>query len=234
MRILITGLDGSGKTTQAQRLLAETSAGARFRYVWARWEPYLTRPLMAVGRRRVGGRARGERPSDDAGHADFVGRKQRLFRRRALRSLWTGVVLLEYLPQIWLRMLPALTARRHVLCDRALPDLWVDLAMNYGGDPTRLVELARHPLCRLFPRLDLVVLLAVPPEVGYERKRDGTPLAYLQAREPLYAALAAILPLRRVSAAGSPDAVQAELRQALAKELGLRPDEVRGAASVLD
>ena len=234
MRILITGLDGSGKTTQAQRLLAETAAGSRFRYVWARWEPYLTRPLMAAGRRRIGGRPSGERPQDDAGHADFVGRKQRLFRRRTLRALWTSVVLLEYLAQIWSRMLPAVWRRQHVLCDRALPDLWVDLAMNYGGETQRLHELARHPLCRLFPRLDLVVLLVVPPEVGFDRKRDGTPLAYLRAREPLYAELAQLLPLRQVDAAASPDAVQAELRRCLAGELGLGPDEMRPAPSVLD
>ncbi len=220
--IYLAGLDGSGKTTQAERFVRSPEGeNGRWVYRWVRWEPFLTGPLMALARRLLpGGRRRGgERPRDDAGYEDFTQGKQKLFRRRWLRELWTLAVLLEYLPQAWWRAGPPLIRGRRVLCDRYLPDLWVDLAMNFGEGADGVRRLARHPVGRLFPPVAHMVFLDVTPETGFNRKQDGTPLRYLEDRRPLYLVVGEVLGARSVDANGNPEEVFAAVRSTL-KTLG--------------
>lgn len=162
---------------------------------------------MKLGRKCVRRGAGSERPADDAGHREFVAGKRAIFRRPWVRAVWTSLVLLEYLPQMAWRLLPSLWSGRTVVCDRYVPDVWIDLAMNYGQDFEGVRRLSRHPLSRLFPRPDHIVLLDLPARTGFERKRDGTPLAYLQEREPLYARLGELAPLTVVDATASLDEV---------------------------
>jgi thymidylate kinase len=46
--IAFTGIDGSGKTTQADLLVKNLlKDGIEAAYVWSRWEPFLVRPFIA-------------------------------------------------------------------------------------------------------------------------------------------------------------------------------------------
>jgi len=216
--VYLAGLDGSGKSTQAEAfVLAHRDDPALWSYRWARWEPAITGPLMALARRILGrGSGRGSRrPEDDEGYAEFTQGKQRVFRRSWLRGLWATLVFLEYLPQAWWRLGPALFSGRRVLCDRYLPDLWVDLAVNFGEGSEGVARLSRHPLCRLFPRMERMIYLDVDPEVGFRRKSDGTPLAYLKERRPLYLGLAERIPFSRIDANGSIEEVSEALGRCL-------------------
>ena len=206
--IYFAGLDGSGKTTQAERAVSGRSG---WEYRWVRWEPRLTGPLMGLGRWFARAGKGSDRPADDAGHQDFVAGKRKLFRRRWVRALWTNLVLLEYLPQMAWRLLPALWSGRCVVCDRYLPDLWIDLALNYGEGFEGVRRLSGHPLARLFPRPGHTILLECPPETGFARKRDGTPLAYLRERAPLYARLGELGPVTIVDASASMEDVAREI-----------------------
>lgn len=213
--VYFAGLDGSGKTTQAQRLVAHRRAqGERWTYRWVRWEPRLTGPLMAVARKMIRGRDGSSRPADDAGHAEFVAGKRAVFRSRWRRDLWATIVLLEYVPQMAWRLLPSLGRGGTVVCDRYVPDVWIDLALNFGEGVGGVERLARHPLSRLFPKPDHLVFLDLPPKVGYERKMDGTPLAYLEEREPLYRWLATQYPSTTIDATAPVEEVGRRLSEA--------------------
>jgi thymidylate kinase len=221
--VYLAGLDGSGKSTQAQRFLTRAATrGERWNYRWARWEPFLSAPLMRLARKvlaRGTGRGSG-RPDDDEGYSDFTAGKQRIFRKTWARRLWTTAVLLEYLPQVWWRLGGSRLRGKRVLCDRYLPDLWVDLTVNFASGPEGVRSLARHPLCRLFPRIDRMIFLDVKPEIGFQRKSDGTPRAYLEERRPLYLAVTEIIPSRIVDANGSVEEVAEALQVALESGLG--------------
>ena len=215
--IYFSGLDGSGKTTQAERVVAaRVAAGESWSYRWVRWEPRLTGPLMALARFILRGGNGSERPVDDAGHTEFVAGKRAIFRRKWLRRVWTTTVLIEYIPQMAWRLLPALWSGRTVVCDRYLPDVWVDLAMNFGEGTEGVESLSRHPLSRCFPRPDHLVLLDLPARIGWERKQDGTPLAYLEEREHLYADLTRLFPSTVVDARAPLDEVARSVQDALA------------------
>jgi thymidylate kinase len=170
--------------------------------------------MMAIARRMIRGKGGSGRPADDTGHAEFVAGKRSLFRSRWRCDLWATVVLLEYVPQMAWRLLPSLGRGGTVVCDRYVPDVWIDLALNFGEGVDGVARLARHPLSRLFPKPDHLVLLDLPPRVGYERKRDGTPLAYLEEREPFYRWLATQYPSTTVDATDSLEEVGRRLREA--------------------
>jgi len=186
--VLFTGIDGSGKTTQALDCVRENPG---LGYRWLRWEPYLTRPAMALMRllmrREAGGNS--ERPIDDSGHREFVGKKQRFFQSAWRQRLWTTVVLLEYLPQCLFRLGLARVRARRILCDRYLHDVAIDLSLNYGTGVEGIQAVLQHPLARLFPRPDLILVFDLEPRAAFERKQDGTPLAYMEHRVPLYQSL---------------------------------------------
>lgn len=188
--------------------------GKRWTYRWARWEPRVTGPLMALARKMIRKGGGSGRPADDAGHAEFVAGKRSVFRQKWRRDVWATLVLLEYLPQMAWRLLPALWGGGTVACDRYLPDVWIDLALNFDEGIDGVERLSRHPLSRLFPKPDHLVFLDLPPRVGYERKMDGTPLAYLEEREPLYRWLASRYPSTTVDATSSLDEVAACLEAA--------------------
>lgn len=214
--VYFAGLDGSGKTTQAERAVAERVArGEKWAYRWVRWEPRITGPFMALARRALQRGKGSARPADDPGHRSFVSGKRALFRRRWLRELWTVVVFLEYLPQMAWRLLPSLWSGKTVVCDRFVPDVWVDLALNFDEGFEGVERLSRHPLSRLFPHVDYLVFLELPAKTGYERKMDGTPLEYLEEREPLYARLSQLYPSATIDARPPLDEVAAAVRTAL-------------------
>lgn len=215
--LYFAGIDGSGKTTQAERVVAARNRpGDPWTYRWVRWEPAVTGPLMVLARRILRKGKGSDRPADDAGHQEFVAAKRTFFRRRWLRSLWTTVVLLEYLPQMAWRLLPSLWSGRTVVCDRYLPDVWVDLALNFHEGAEGVRRLARHPLCRLFPTPEHMFLLEIPAATGWERKQDGTPLAYLEEREVLYRDLAEFLPSTVIDARPDLEQVAAATTRAVA------------------
>ena len=215
--IYFAGIDGSGKTTQAERAVAERlQSGESWAYRWVRWEPAVTGPLMGLARRLLTRGKGGERPADDPGHAEFVAAKRSVFRQKWRRDLWATIVLIEYIPQMAWRLLPALWSGRTVVCDRYLPDVWVDLAMNFDEGFAGVQRLSRHPLCRCFPRPDHMLLLELPAQLGWERKQDGTPLAYLEEREHLYTGLTRLIPASIVDATAPLDDVATAVRDALA------------------
>lgn len=218
--LFLTGLDGCGKTTQAQLLLDHLRrTDGNWVYRWARWKPLLTLPLMMVARWVLQKGKTASRPTDDSGHTRFVSDKRRVFGSRWLRDLWSSLVLLEYLPQAWWRLLPPLWRGQNVICDRYLPDVWIDLAMNFGEGVEGVARLRRHPLCRLFPKPRQTVLLDVDPRIGFARKQDGTPLAYLSDRRPLYRSLPALLDADVVDANAPAEDVARELLDALGAEV---------------
>ena len=63
--VVFTGIDGSGKTTQAKLLVDWLHKdGKTVSYVWCRWEPFLVRPLIKIWKSKV-------TKSSDKSNSDF-------------------------------------------------------------------------------------------------------------------------------------------------------------------
>jgi thymidylate kinase len=179
--ILLLGLDGTGKSTHATLLADEARArGMRARTVWARWDPFLLLPVMRLAR-NAGQRGQSATEKDE----NLTTLKQRLFKRRALRALWSWLAAADHGCRTLPRLIRARRSADILIADRYYHDALVDLAANFGSDLPK-----PRGLHRLFPKPDAVVLLDAEESVLRSRKNDAPSEAYLHQRRPLYLALA--------------------------------------------
>ncbi len=214
--ICLTGMDGTGKTTQAQELVRRCrAAGIRAGYVWARWEPFFLRPLIELyfKRKQVTARA-GE------GFSEAIQTKTKALRHPGLRRLWDALSTLDY----WLSKRPRMRrAEREwevLVFDRYVYDFAIDQALNTGRSPEAMIEDLDRRLFRYFRRPVRTLVLLLSPEEGVRRKQDGTGVKYLAARAPYYRALLALPGAVEIDASGSIPEVQSAIWAQVQPELG--------------
>lgn len=215
--ICLTGMDGTGKTTQAQEVIRRCrEAGIQAGYLWARWEPFFLRPVTAWYFRK--------KKLQERGGQDFVqakSAKARMLRRGWVRKIWQTLSLLDY----WLTKRPRVfwAARKWPLlvCDRYVYDYAVDQAINLGQTPAEMVRDLEWRIFRFFPRPDVTVVLLLPAEEGARRKSDGTGAEYLKAREPYYRALLDCSGAKGVDASGTLAEVQAAVWEQVKSQASL-------------
>lgn len=188
--IYVSGLDGCGKTTQARVLVDRLQArGFAVEYRWLRWEPSLA-PLIKGFRRLVfgGRRANHGAPGDrinveNLDHSRWRQVKRTMLSLAVFRRMWLWYAARDY-RRAYVR------ARRTwrsdiVVLDRYLFDFLIDQSLNLDTTVEQLQSELRSSLAPVTVP-DLGIVIDVSPQLGYERKRDGTSVAYLARREPLY------------------------------------------------
>jgi len=207
--IVFVGLDGSGKSTQAQLLRERLEhTGHRAVYFWARRVPWLLALPVAWFKKCL---LRESSRSDGEGYVAISHRRQRWLRFRLVRFCWSRTLLLEYAVLLRWRMLRHGRGCEYLIADRYLPDALVDLAASAPEPARELRQLQAGLVSRLFPRPDALFVLDIVPERGWQRKRDGTSLEYLLDRRPLYRALADSFPNAYILDGGQPIAQVAQL-----------------------
>lgn len=182
--IALCGIDGTGKSTQADLLRVRLQAGGQtVEVLWCRWDPFLARPAVVVLDRLT--RRRAVSASTQPGGDAQDGESRRALKRRLLaspliRRLWTGVLVLDYGLQVAPKVLRARRSADVVIVDRYRHDVLIDLSAGGELAPTPAV------LRWLLPDPDLIVVLDVGEEVAFARKPDSLDLSYLQERRRLY------------------------------------------------
>ncbi len=215
--IVLMGLDGSGKTLQAN-LLAEwlASRGIRAEVIWMRGESYITAPLIRLGKAVLRGpreRKRGEGITERGTYERYTRSKQSMFRNPLLRSLWRSSTLIDHYISFRnaLRRLPRDVTT--IILDRYVYDSMIDIDSAFGSGGSETRRLLESRLVRLFPEPDRVVLLDLPPEVAMQRKDDIPSVEYLESRRPVYHIIAERVGAAVVDATEPIDEVQAAIRR---------------------
>ena len=186
-RILIcfVGIDGSGKTTQARALVDMLAReGTECKYVYNRFLPFLTKPLMAMGKLFFfGGKGKFEN------YEAFSTSRKRVFGNPIMSALYPYLLLFDYLLQNVVRFIPQLFLGRGIICDRYIHDVVADIAvdLNLSADSAQAM-LKRASI--LFPRPDLILLIDVPEDVAFQRKSDIPSPRYLEERRKVYLEMA--------------------------------------------
>ena len=179
--ITFSGLDGSGKSTQAA-YLAETleRLGWKASVAWtslASHPPWLN--VVATGVKRglssIAGREGGSAPADEPpggpGGLDDPGKAIRS-RSPLLTFSWAMIVTLRVALGVARATWPALLRGQVVVCDRYELDSHAHLLYQYGESRNFRAQLA---ILRLVsPRPLLAYLLEVSPETAFRRKQDYT------------------------------------------------------------
>jgi thymidylate kinase len=182
--IIIFGIDGCGKTTQA-KLLQELleKEGYSVGYAWSRRELFLLKPFVTFVKRfilREKDRIEGEK------HDEITQGRHSFFSHLLIQKAWFWVSLIEYRILLSWRVFRPNKRKDVLVCDRYLPDAIVDIAVNYNCDTEGLQKLLRHSLVRCFPKSTLSFFIDIPGELGAARKSDGTSVDYLRKRVKFY------------------------------------------------
>lgn len=203
--LVFSGLDGSGKSTQAELLAARMrDEGHHVRVVWNRWEPYVSAPFIGMAKRYL---QSSERISE-GDYSDFTEAKQRTMQSPWKRALWQAMVWGEYALQVNTRLLGNNLRAVVSICDRYVYDTLIDIAINFSLPSGKLADLCGHPFFFFFPKPARVIFIDIDPETGASRKRDGTPPEYLEHRRALYLSMAEMLNAPVVDGGESIDAVR--------------------------
>lgn len=124
MLIVLSGVDGSGKSTQAA-LLGEwlTSCGRHVRYSWLR-------PGYSARLDGLRGWVRRTRPGllPAAGPSEA---RRRAFQSSTAQRAWLAVAMMDTLVEYALRLRAGLLAGHDVICDRYLADASIDLRLRF-------------------------------------------------------------------------------------------------------
>jgi thymidylate kinase len=195
MFICFTGIDGSGKTLQAERLVENLKArGIPCAYTWCRYSPRIFAPLTWLVRTFI------RRKRGKLDYGSFTSAKRGILRKPILGWVWLNISLFEYLVQVRRTLGSGMRNSRNLVCDRYVYDMLADLSVNFDRSDDGVMELAKHPLIRLFPKPDRVFFLDVPPEVALQRKDDPNVMGkqYLVDRAKVYSYLSGALGFTRI------------------------------------
>jgi len=193
--IVFTGIDGSGKTTQAKLLVDSLNRdGLCVSYVWNRWEPFFLRPLIKKWKHNV---IKLTTDNELAGlNPDFNRikyKKRKLLGNPVLRWLWLISFFVDYGVQVFIKVRIRLLKKCLVISDRTFYDSVIDQAVNLGKNRDWLLNsLDSFWMKIFFPEPDMVIYIDCPEEIAFSRKMDErTPnIEYLIERRELYLALA--------------------------------------------
>lgn len=183
--ICFVGVDGSGKTTQAQRLVSWLEGqGMRSHYVWNIFQPRLLGPLMKAGRGLfLKGKDRFKN------YPEYYHARRTVFRFPGLVPFFHYCFFAEYLLYFLPRVRLPLLGARHVVCDRYVYDAVVGLAADLGYSE-RKIKATIGGLLRWLPLPDMIFLLDLPEEVAIKRKDDVPSVDFLEHRRRVYLSLA--------------------------------------------
>lgn len=150
MLVCFTGIDGSGKTTQAERVVAEfEDLGVPAMHVWARWRPFFSYPFMGVL------------------YVVLGWRRKDYHKSSILKRIWGYLLLIDHSLFFLRYIYPGLLRGRVVCIDRYVVDQLVE--MRYDG---LYNERAARLLIRLLPTPSETFMMDVPAEEAVSRKDD--------------------------------------------------------------
>jgi thymidylate kinase len=195
--ICFVGIDGSGKTTLALRLVTELEkADVKCRYVWFREPYFLSLPFLALCR-LVG--------LTKIRHRGLSVFREHNFRTRPLAAVWEFLQFLDAWSLNLIKIRLPMLLGHVVICDRYIHDILVDMAED-TGDVAVCSKTVGRLLTALVPRSAIVFLVDVQESKAFRRKLDIPDMKYLEARRRAYHTFIKLPNVRLFSAEGGSSA----------------------------
>lgn len=241
MLICFNGIDGSGKSLQAHKLIEQlTAAGYPAVYVWSGGNAPLTKRLARISksilrRRRSTGAAQADVPpasQETSEYRSYLSFTQTIFKRTWVRTLWLQVSMLEHMGEIWTKIVPHLLRGKIVVCDRYIYDRLVNIAVLCNTGPEQLRR--QLWLARLYwvPQPNKWFFIDVPAEIAFSRKDDVPDVLYLERRIPLYQTIADAFELEQLDGTVDPNEIAAQVWQSVQAALPQAPATALESGSV--
>jgi dTMP kinase len=180
MLISFSGIDGSGKSSYAQALKrAFEGCGLRTKYIWTR-----VGSLEGFQSLRKLRKVKSSSSIITNNPVEYFYEMKRYFSKSWRRILWHIINILDFCLFYNLKVIFALLRRRVVICDRYIPDIFVDL-YTYPDNNSESIFWLKF-LSKCLPNPDISILLDVSPEVALQRSKGKDCLKFLQRQAELY------------------------------------------------
>ena len=222
--IYISGIDGCGKTTQALNLVEWLQEqGHSAEYQWLRWEPSIVPVIKKfkklLGKKSVSSNNKNTKIADieNADHAKWGNLKNALFSSVIFRKLWLFYATRDYYRAY--KKARKTWSSEYIIMDRYIADFIIDQSINFGIDVPAFIKNTEKTAIYKMETASLSVLIDIPAEVGYQRKLDGTPLAYLAERRNSYLSIPDSEKLLRLNGTDDIDEIQNSIRQWVSNHL---------------
>lgn len=178
--ICFTGIDGSGKTTQAKKLAKNLkSDNTEFEYVYARFNPYLFKYIIKLSKMIF---IRGQKPYKERTHS----KKKVLKEHSFLSKMYYKILLTEYYLQLIYKIKIPLFLGKNIVCDRYIFDTIItDISVDSNLKNDEMFQQIIKYLSKL-PFPDIIFLIDVDETIAYNRKNDVESIEYLTDRKKGY------------------------------------------------
>jgi thymidylate kinase len=212
--VALSGLDGSGKSTQAVALRhALGRLGVDAVIVW---RPVARIAILGaaarVGRAVLGGTPWDAEASDDRGGPDPVsGRGGGAAGAPRLRAIWSALVTLLSAIDLWWGVAPHLARGQVVICDRYRLDTMMHLRARHGRPSGKGASWQRRLLRVLTPHPRRSFFLDLDPATAFARKVPRYDVPELAKRRAIYLEELGRWGVRRIDGARPPEKVAAEI-----------------------
>ena len=210
--ISISGIDGSGKTTQV-RMLEKYLMGRGFRVkrVWFRWFALISYPFLALCR------LLGYTKWRTISRSNIKYAERRFYLNKAMARIWPWLFMVDAIIYYLFKIRSKMILKSVILCDRFIPDMLVDL-MCETKDYLLHKRLVGRVLLSLIPRSSKLVIIDVTENTAFSRKHDIPRVDYLEERRKLYLTLAKTLDIPIISGEGEVDEVHEDILKTLKRK----------------
>ncbi|MFH1971882.1 MAG: hypothetical protein ABIJ18_00205 [archaeon] len=183
----LTGLDGSGKTTQVHKLAEKLP---KYKIVWARYKPFLLAiPIKFFNKSTL----KNKKVTDEV-YNKFTKRKRNIFKNKFYRKLYFTLSFIDYYSQIFFKVNLPIFFGKNIILDRYFYDYFIDLSLNFGLADEEIKQLFKKPFLKLFKKPRIMFLLDIAPKESLQREDDpNVPnINYLEERRNKYLLIAKI------------------------------------------
>jgi len=179
--ICFTGMDGSGKTTNARLLTSwMKSQNVEADYVWNMLEAPLLKPLTLLASLLL---LRTNHVLAD--YSKYTRSKKYALRNPLLLKAYINLLVFDLLIRVLFKVYLRLLLGRVVVCDRYVFDLIATMMADLELPLQRILSIIQIPL-KAFPRPEITFLMDVPEAVALTRKCDIPSIEFLKRRRQAY------------------------------------------------
>lgn len=206
--ICITGIDGSGKTTQAKKLVKNLSLnGIKSKYVYARGLSIILKPFLIVGNLLfLHGTAINK---DYESYSDT--KKEILKKHNFLSKIFYKILFLDYYLQLLYKVKIPLLLNKNIVCDRYIYDTVItNFAVDTECSDDEIFSLIERGLSFL-PTPDIIFLIDISEEVAYKRKNDIPAIGYLINIRKYYLSIANRYNMIKINGTGRMEDIEREI-----------------------
>lgn len=178
--ITLSGIDGSGKSTVAKKLILELETrGYSAAYQYGRYTAKIAKPIMVAGEWYL-------QSGSDGEYQQYSEDKSRLLGANITESAYETTVMADYLPFLFSSIKFKMLLNDFVICDRYFYDTILknfgSSIVKDGGCAVSLVE--KYNRFVLTP--DYAYFLTIPTNVAIDRKDDIPSIKYIEEQKRLY------------------------------------------------